>query len=99
VHIIIIESRLSIIMNVHASMPAWLVARRNKILESPQNYVETTQYFSWERYFSSLLRLATSGRSGLVYSKEQLPDAYKQEPAVKKILNVMDKIEFEDTGH
>ena len=46
-----------------------------------------------------LLRLATSGRSGLVYSKEQLPDAYKQEPAVKKILNVMDKIEFEDTGH
>lgn len=71
----------------------------NKILESPQNYVETTQYFSWERYFSSLLRLATSGRSGLVYSKEQLPDAYKQEPAVKKILNVMDKIEFDDTGH
>ena len=27
-----IESKLSIVMNVHTSMPAWLVARRNKAI-------------------------------------------------------------------
>lgn len=65
-----------------------------KILAEPEKFVETTKYFSWERYFASLLTQITADMKELVYSKDELANGYKQKLAITKILNVINKIKF-----
>lgn len=48
---------------------------------------------SWERFFTYLLVHITEG-TYLEYSKRKLNPAYLQGNAVKKILGVMEKIDF-----
>ena len=63
------------------------------ILEHPEEYVESKEYFSWERYFTSLLIQKTQD-SYLKYSKSNLNPVYLQNNEMKKILKVMEGIDL-----
>lgn len=62
-----------------------------KMLEHPEDYIESREYFSWEQYFTARLTQSTKG-SYLKYTKRQLNPYYLQEWAVDKILMVMEGI-------
>ena len=64
-----------------------------EILEHPEDYIESKDFFSWERYFTALLIRSTQG-GYLKYSKKQLNPAYLQEKVSDKILSVMDSIDL-----
>lgn len=55
------------------------------ILENPQNYIDSGKYFSWERYFTSLLIQRTKD-SYLKYSKSSLKPVYLQNNEMNKQL-------------
>lgn len=57
------------------------------ILDKPEEYIESGEFFSWERYFTKLLEDATQGSNYNKYDKNRLPDYYLQskvEDAVKR---------------
>ena len=64
-----------------------------KILEHPEDYIESKEYFSWERYFTVLLIQKTQN-SYLKYAKRQLNSAYLQEKISDKILHIMEGIDL-----
>ncbi len=66
-----------------------------KILEHPEDYIESRDYFSWERYFTTQLIELAEG-SYLKYSKRKLNPVYLQVKASEKILAVMNRV---DLGH
>ncbi len=66
----------------------------DKILAEPENYVDTIRWFSWERYFTYLLTQMTIGMGELKYSKSELASGYKKKTVITKILNSMEKIDF-----
>lgn len=80
----------------------WLILRSgllkdndiSKVLDEPYDYIESKEYFSWERYFTHLLVTKTENNY-LKYSKNKLNDVYLQENVQRKILEVMDKINFD----
>ena len=85
--------------NVQIYLPEsfeWLILRSGlidgkriqEILEQPQEYVESTQYFSWERYFTKLLMDETRG-TYLQYQKASLNPVYLQGKNMEKILAVL----------
>lgn len=51
-----------------------------KILESPQHFIESKEFFSWEQFFSNLLVEKTNG-TYLQYSKEVLNKNYMTDQA------------------
>lgn len=55
-----------------------------EILSAPENYVESREFFSWERYFTSLLEAKTRGTNA-EYHKSHLSRYYLQEGNVAKI--------------
>lgn len=55
------------------------------ILENPSDYIESKEYMSWERFFTSLLVEKTKD-TYLKYSKNKLGDAYKNEKIQAKII-------------
>ena len=72
--------------NFHVYLPEsfeWLILQSglledgeiNDILESPEKYVDSLQYFSWERFFTALLTQRTSN-SYLSYMKVQFTRDY-----------------------
>lgn len=67
--------------------------RVREILEHPQDYVESQEYFSWERFFTSLLIQYTHG-TYFNYSNRKLNEVYLHEKNRKAILDVMEKIAF-----
>ena len=60
-----------------------------EILAEPSNYIESSDYFSWERYFTRLLTETTQG-SYLQYSKSNINPAYLGQRSVKMILGHYD---------
>ena len=56
-----------------------------KILENPENYIESKDYFSWEQYFTKLLMEKTSN-TFLNYSKKKINPNYLTENVKRKIL-------------
>lgn len=62
-----------------------------EMLEHPEDYIESREYFSWEQYFTARLTQSTK-ESYLKYTKRQLNPYYLQEWAVDKILMVMEGI-------
>ncbi len=64
--------------------------RLNQILESPEEYIESSQYFSWERFFTELLVELTSD----TYMKRKLNEVYLHKDTADKIVNVMKKIKL-----
>ena len=79
----------------------WLILRSglindgsiSAILECPQDYIDSNEYFSWERYFTSLLIQKTQD-SYLKYSKSSLNPVYLQNNEMSKILTVMTGIDL-----
>ena len=63
------------------------------ILEHPQDFIESQEYFSWERFFTNILIQYTQG-TYLKYGKRKLNEVYLHEKAKKAILAVMEKITF-----
>lgn len=59
------------------------------VLEAPENYIESREYVSWERFFTSLLQQKTSGSRYMQYQKEKLPAFYLSEANVAKILSAL----------
>lgn len=66
-----------------------------EILQKPCDYIDSQKFFSWERYFTHILEKTTRDTKW-AYRKESLNPTYKSELAVKRILNVMEKIEIKD---
>lgn len=79
----------------------WLVLRSGifeerrvkGILEDPGSYIESSEFFSWERFFTSLLINLTKD-SYLKYSKRVLNKAYTERNISDKILNGMTGIDL-----
>ena len=64
-----------------------------EILENPSAYIESQTYFSWERYFTSLLAEKTNG-TYLAYTKRKLNDAYLNEKVKRAILDTMENVKI-----
>ena len=65
----------------------------HEILEMPSDYIESSEFFSWEQFFAWLLTDKTQG-TYLKYSKNQLNPALLKGSVKEAILKVMDKICF-----
>lgn len=61
------------------------------ILNEPAAYIESGEYFSWERFFSAILTERTKD-TYLAYSKKNLNQTYLDESVKTAILTRMDKI-------
>lgn len=66
----------------------------SEILSSPYDYIESADYFSWERFFTELLIKKTAD-SFLKYSKKNINEAYTQKNIADKILAAIPNILFE----
>lgn len=64
-----------------------------KVLDAPQMYIESRQYFSWEQYFTALLIEKTKD-SYLNYTKKRLNPVYLHNGIKEKICKLMSKIEL-----
>lgn len=64
-----------------------------KILESPEDYIDSKEYFSWERYFTKLLIDCTED-TYLKYRKTKLNPAYLHEKNKDTILNSIEGLEL-----
>ncbi|MCR5777917.1 MAG: translation initiation factor 2 [Lachnospiraceae bacterium] len=65
----------------------------HKVLENPSDYIESSEYFSWERFFTHLL-IEKTQNTFLQYSKKSLNDAYLQKSVVDKILTKIHDIKL-----
>jgi hypothetical protein len=101
-------NRISFLMsrnkNIHLYLPEsfeWLLLTSGivkdgqlaDILANPSEYIDSSEYFSWERYFAALLISMTAG-SHLQYSKSSLNKNYLQESIQEKVLSAMQGIEI-----
>jgi len=67
-----------------------------EIIDDPSEYIDSTDYFSWERFFTGLLINKTQN-TYLQYSKNRLNPNYLQDNTEKKILDYMEGIKFDKT--
>lgn len=83
--------------NIHLYLPEsfeWLILSSGLIsdkdiktmLEEPENYIDSAEYFSWERFFTKLLMERTE-ETYLKYSKSKLNSNYLHEKNKEKIVN------------
>lgn len=61
----------------------------SKILESPEDYIDSREFFSWERYFTRLLVQKTEG-TPFKYQKSKLNPVYLHEKNKKQIVESME---------
>lgn len=64
-----------------------------EMLKHPEDYIESREFFSWERYFTALIIQSTQD-GYLKYAKRQLNPVYLQEKIADRILAVMKCIEL-----
>ena len=90
--------------NIHLYLPEsfeWLILSSGlisdkdikTILEEPENYIDSTEHFSWERFFTKLLMTRTE-ETYLKYSKPKLNANYLHEKNKEKIVNTMQGIKI-----
>ena len=63
------------------------------ILDKPSDYIESREYFSWERYFTNLLIEKTKD-TYLAYSKKKLNHSYLSKTTKQAVLNQMEGIQL-----
>lgn len=63
------------------------------ILRSPADYIESSKYYSWERFFTNLLVEETKN-TYLQYTKKKLNQNYLQKNETEKILKVIPQIRW-----
>ena len=93
-------NRLTVLMkqrrNITVCLPEsfeWLILKSNiivsanirDILKYPSNYIESREYFSWERFFTHLLTEETQS-TYLRYNKQHLNEVYLHDTNKSKIL-------------
>ena len=59
------------------------------ILEQPENYIESREFFSWEQFFTALLEQRTENIPYMKYDKDELPAFYLEEGNLQKIILTM----------
>ena len=59
------------------------------VLAHPEEYIDSSEYPSWERFFTALLIEKTKDDAYKRYSKSHLPDYYTQGKNLKSILRVI----------
>ena len=90
--------------NVHLYLPEsfeWLILNSDllqdkevrKILENPEDYIDSTEFFSWVQYFTKLLIQKTEG-TYLQYKKAKLNPSYLQDKNKNKILESIQGIQW-----
>ena len=90
--------------NIHLYLPEsfeWIILNSGlvggkgvrKILESPEEYIDSQEFLSWERYFARLLADKTAG-SYLQYKKSKLNQTYLHEKSKSIILDGIKGIKF-----
>ena len=60
-----------------------------EILEHPADLIESSEFFSWERFFTNLLEQRTKDVPYMRYDKAKLPEFYLQEENLEKIIKEM----------
>lgn len=68
-------------------------AETTQILQTPSGYIDSKEYFSWERYFTALLIEKAAG-TYLNYTKKTLNEAYLRDGVKNAILGQMQKVEL-----
>lgn len=68
-------------------------AETTQILQTPSGYIDSKEYFSWERYFTALLIEKAAG-TYLNYTKKTLNKAYLSDGVKNAILGQMQKVEL-----
>lgn len=66
----------------------------NDILNNPSEHIDSTEYFSWEQFFTKFL-IDISKDTYLSYSKKKLNSHYLQNNETNKIIEVMPKVLLE----
>ena len=61
-----------------------------EILEHPADFIESSEFFSWERFFTNLLERRTKNIPYMRYDKAKLPEFYLQEENLEKIIAGME---------
>lgn len=61
----------------------------NEVLANPENYIESSVYFSWERFFTDYLRNATKDNRLQRYNKSRLSAFYTKGQVQKDIINTL----------
>lgn len=64
-----------------------------KLLDEPYNYIESSENFSWERYFTKVLINKTAD-THMKYTKHILNPFYLQEKNVEKVMHTIERIEI-----
>ena len=70
--------------------------RVSQILEHPEDYIDSREYASWERFFTALLVNRTQEDPLWSYSKKKLPDIYLSSKIVNAVKKQMKLIEWEN---
>ena len=60
-----------------------------EILEHPADFIESSEFFSWERFFTNLLERRTKNIPYMRYDKAKLPEFYLQEENLEKVIAEM----------
>lgn len=64
-------------------------SRIEDILDSPEDYIESSEHFSWERFFTDTLTQLTKNDPITAYSKKKLPPYYLDGRNRERILSVL----------
>lgn len=96
----LIESQGDILLYLPESFE-WMVLKSGvindreltQILRIPYDFIESLEFFSWERFFTSVL-VSHTNDTYLRYSKNRLNSSYTQENVVNKIVAVMEMIDL-----
>lgn len=92
--------------NIHLYLPEsfeWIILNSgllkenviHEILQDPEEYIESSEFFSWERYFTKLLIEQTEG-TYLKYKKSRLNKVYLHEKNKDTILKSIKGIKFKN---
>ena len=90
--------------NIHLYLPEsfeWIVLKSGliddreirKILETPELFIDSKKYFSWERFFTNLL-IEKTKNSYLQYRKSAINKTYLHSKNKEKILNCIEAVQW-----
>ncbi len=65
----------------------------DRILENPEDFIESRRFFSWERFFTDLLIFMTQD-SYLKYTKRRINENYLSHDISSKIVSQMEQIDL-----
>lgn len=96
----LVQTRENLVLYLPESFE-WLIlssgilkdAETTQILQTPSDYIDSKEYFSWERYFTALLIEKAAG-TYLNYTKKTLNEAYLRDGVKNAILGQMQKVEL-----